>query len=1273
MTPFSSFWQAGYEGADHINPQGERLSMNEINGHLARVREDYAELKRFNINTVRESVGWRLTETELGYDFSSVAIRMQAAREQGIQISWTICHYGWPEDLSLFSPEFIPRFAAFCGALARFLAPLYSDSPVYSPMNEISFLSWGLSVGVFVFSNAPDAPESDRADAAKRQLTRATLAACDAIWQADPRARILHCDPLVHVEPDEDNEECHHLTHIMRESQYQAWDMLAGKREPELGGAPHYLDLIGVNYYHANQWETNSEQRLSWHLGDGRRKPLHALLIALHQRYQRPLLLAETGHVGSGRGAWITQITAQVAQAQLAGVELIGICLYPIIDRPQWEDTQFWTRSGLWDLDRNGPDPYARQLQQPYAHALRQAQRSLRHFQLFISSAKQAQEKGMKKPNLIVFSHLRWGFVFQRPQHLLTRLAQHYQILFIEEPLHQAGPAGIHQSSPAPNITVIQPHTEIDAPGFHDSQIAPLQLLLSTLIDEDERPLVWFYTPMALPLLTPFQPCAVIYDCMDELSAFNQAPRQLQQRESALLSRADLVFTGGTSLYEAKKSKHPHVHCLPSSVDAVHFEQALDRNNGHPLQEALPPLRLGYYGVIDERMDLELIAALADSHPEWQIIMVGPVVKIDPAMLPQRSNIHWFGQQPYQALPQFLAGWDVCLMPFALNASTRYISPTKVLEYMAAQLPIVSTAIADVERHYAGLVAIAHSQAEFIQACENALRLTPEARQALAEQMQAKVAATSWDRTAEQMHRLMHQAMAKTTDTTQGNNEASAVQPAVTWLTPLTEESETVPCLIIGAGPTGLSAGYHYGEGAVVLEKNATPGGWCRSIEDSGFTFDYAGHIMFSQDPYVLQLYEMLLGENLHWQAREAWVYNDGVYTRYPFQSALYGLPADVIKECILGAIEARYGETEARTLPLDVASVKSPLRTESRTYRRDCCADGAVPDGENCASGSEEEVSENFEQFILRTWGKGIARHFALPYNKKLWKLPLSEMETSWLGGRVPLPDLSQIIEGALEPLGKPLGPNARFGYPLRGGFQALVSGFLPHLKCTLETNTAIVKILPQAHIAILADGRHYRYEQMINTMPLPELIKLMGDEVPENVQAAAKKLRHVSVRCVNLGVGRADLTEKHWIYYPGETLFHRIFVQGNASPFCSPEGACGLTCEITYCDDKPLPLEGDALIARCVEDCIKVGMIRPDDVILSASEVDMPYAYVVYDHARKANVTLIRQWLLTQDIHLSGRYSEWEYYNSDHAFLAGKRSAENVKTQLRSQSTLG
>nr|MBA2548928.1 FAD-dependent oxidoreductase [Burkholderiaceae bacterium] len=303
-----------------------------------------------------------------------------------------------------------------------------------------------------------------------------------------------------------------------------------------------------------------------------------------------------------------------------------------------------------------------------------------------------------------------------------------------------------------------------------------------------------------------------------------------------------------------------------------------------------------------------------------------------------------------------------------------------------------------------------------------------------------------------------------------------------------------------------------------------------------------------------------------------------------------------------------------------------------------------------------------NFEEFIYKVWGAGIAKHFAIPYNRKLWAVPLDTMETSWLGGRVPMPDLEQMIEGALEPTPAPMGPNARFGYPLRGGFQALMNGFLPHLRGTVLLDTSITSISPKRRSATLSDGRKVHYESVISTMPLPALVNSCGDEAPPEVRAAARALRHVSVRCVNLGVARENLTEKHWIYYPEDTVFHRIFVQGNASPHCNAPGGFGFTCEITYSPAKPLPADGPELIELVRKDCVRVGILRDDDVVLAANQIDMPCAYVVYDHARRANVELIRDWLTPFGIVLAGRYSEWEYYNSDHAFIAGKKAADLV-----------
>ncbi|WP_292931955.1 FAD-dependent oxidoreductase [Noviherbaspirillum sp.] len=857
---------------------------------------------------------------------------------------------------------------------------------------------------------------------------------------------------------------------------------------------------------------------------------------------------------------------------------------------------------------------------------------------------------------IIVFSHLRWDFVFQRPQHLLSRLAAQYPIVFVEEPVCHESNTFLTTYSPAPNVLVCQPHTPVNMPGFHDDQLPHLQKLLRQLVRDYHDHIAWFYTPMALPLLQEMQPRLVVYDCMDELASFKNAPKQLLQRESALLKVADIVFTGGQSLYRSKRDRHPNVHCFPSSVDAAHFVQALDRSNSHPAHKDIPGPRLGYYGVIDERFDTELIARLAEAHSSWQVVLVGPVVKIDPATLPQRTNIHYLGQQPYHSLPNFLAGWDVCLLPFALNEATRFISPTKTLEYMAAELPIVSTPVTDVAEAYSDIVTIAHDAPAFIAACEAALLASPEEQDRMIAAMRRVLASTSWDSTVEKMRALLDSTPRRQPETL----TVSTPDEPVVNLNRLRQHEalKFARTAIIGAGPTGLSAAYHLGHDAVLLERNSMVGGWCRSIKDNGFTFDYAGHIMFSNDPYVLELYDLLLGSNVHWQDREAWVYSNNVYTRYPFQGALYGLPPDVIKECITGAIEARFGSLNK------AGTSTGPATGPSNARAQDCCADGGVALPDSKVAALERRNPANFEEFIYQVWGAGIAKHFAIPYNRKLWAVPLNEMETSWLGGRVPLPNLEEIIDGALQPVGKPMGPNARFGYPLRGGFQALMSGFVPHIKGTVELNAEVTHISPKQRIIALADGRRYQYDNLISTMPLPELVRMIGDEAPDEVRQAAKGLKHISVRCVNLGVARENITDKHWIYYPEDTIFHRIFVQGNASPECNAPGGFGITCEISYSPKwKPLPASGKELIDRCIQDCIKVGMFRPDDKIIAANEIDMPYGYVVYDHARAKNVDIIKSWLAMHDIILAGRYSEWEYYNSDHAFIAGKKAAEAVK----------
>lgn len=897
--------------------------------------------------------------------------------------------------------------------------------------------------------------------------------------------------------------------------------------------------------------------------------------------------------------------------------------------------------------------------------------------------------------SLVVFSHLRWDFVYQRPQHLLQRLATHYRVYFFEEPIADAAEPYLEQSEPIPNLIVCRPHTPSGPAGFHDQQISAEQQLLKTLIEHEglDDYGVWFYSPMALPLMNSLDPAVVIYDCMDELSAFKNAPKQLLQRESALLKVADVVFTGGPSLFRAKRQRHEQVYCFSSSVDAAHFAAALDPANEHPAMRDIPHPRIGFFGVIDERMDLDLLRLAAEARPAWQFMMVGPHVKIDPATLPQRRNIHYFGQQSYADLPRFVAGWDVCMQPFALNEATRFISPTKTLEYMAAEKPIVSTPITDVVEPYQDIVYIADDTAAFIECCERALGETELEVKTRVDAMRATIAKTSWDKTAAAMQHIIesiwesgiaaeqrpaaHHGLMNTAST--GRAEADSATAAALKSQSLKSQAASpaeFDAIVIGAGPTGLSAGYHLGERSLVLEQNSTVGGWCRSLQDSGFTFDYAGHIMFSNDEYVHSLYKKLLGDNIHWQNREAWVYSKHVFTRYPFQGALYGLPVDVVKDCIIGAIEAHFGPLKsASEAPGSKGFGSSPAACKAESIT-DCCGDGVaetvMPAATFPRTAHRPAEFENFEDFIYRVWGAGVARHFAIPYNKKIWAVPLNEMDTSWLGGRVPLPNLEEMIDGALRPVAKPQGPNARFGYPLRGGFQALMNGFMPLMRGQVLTNSKVTQINIGKHIVTLANGRQFRYRKLISTAPLPVLIKMLGESAPVQIRNAASKLRHTSVRCVNIGVARENISDKHWIYYPEDTVFHRIFLQGNASPHCNAPGGFALTCEISYAKSKPLPCDGDELIDRCIRECIEVGLLRTDDRIIARNQVDMPFAYVIYDMERKKNVKLIQEWLQARDILLSGRYSEWEYYNSDHAFIAGKKAADRVRDMLCSDADL-
>jgi len=365
---------------------------------------------------------------------------------------------------------------------------------------------------------------------------------------------------------------------------------------------------------------------------------------------------------------------------------------------------------------------------------------------------------------LIVFSHLRWDAPCRRTQHLLTRLARQFRVVFVEEPVHHPGPCFLETFSPAPDVLACRPHTPARAPGFHDDHLPHLRTLMRGIADEHPQHVAWFCTPMALPLLDELDARLVVADCMEDLSAFSDTPRQWRQRELALLDAADLVLAGGPSLFRAHRALHTNVHCLPASVDVRHFAPALDRANSHPLHRDIPGPRLGYYGVIDSCIDLGLLRDVADAHPRWQIVLVGPAVGIDPATLPRRPNLHYLGEQPYEALPRFLAGWDVCLLPLAPNAAARCLNPPQILEYMAAELPIVSTPVPDVIECCGEAVAIAHDAASFVAACERALLAAPQERAQQVAKMRALLAGASWDACAAQVATLLRTAQRRQPD-----------------------------------------------------------------------------------------------------------------------------------------------------------------------------------------------------------------------------------------------------------------------------------------------------------------------------------------------------------------------------------------------------------------------------------------------------------------------------------------------------------------------------
>ena len=453
---------------------------------------------------------------------------------------------------------------------------------------------------------------------------------------------------------------------------------------------------------------------------------------------------------------------------------------------------------------------------------------------------------------LICFSHLRWDFVFQRPQHLMTRFAKDRRVIFWEEHKFEDG---------------ISPHLNVGTCAFSGVQVVTPQMptgLTPQAHDEIMRGLVsdhlagepgelirWYYTPMMLEFSRHLTAACTVYDCMDELANFKFAPPELTLLERELMSAADVVFTGGYSLWEAKRDRHPNIHPFPSSVDRAHFAKARTARTDPPDQAGLPWPRFGFYGVVDERMDLGLLSALADARPNWSVVVLGPVVKIDPADLPKRPNLHYLGGKSYDELPIYLAGWDAALMPFAINESTRFISPTKTPEYLAGGRPVVSTPIVDVVRHYGELeaVKIASDEQGFIAACDAALalsRLKGQIGGQWLKDVDQALEALSWDETFDRMNAEI----AAASDTRAlARSESGAGKPVAAPAVRPASRTKPFDYLIVGAGFAGSVLAERLtsqlGKRVLLVDKRPHIGGNAYDEKDA------AGVLMHRYGPHI--------------------------------------------------------------------------------------------------------------------------------------------------------------------------------------------------------------------------------------------------------------------------------------------------------------------------------------------------------------------------------------------------------------------------------------
>ncbi len=431
--------------------------------------------------------------------------------------------------------------------------------------------------------------------------------------------------------------------------------------------------------------------------------------------------------------------------------------------------------------------------------------------------------------------------------------------------------------------------------------------------------------------------------------------------------------------------------------------------------------------------------------------------------------------------------------------------------------------------------------------------------------------------------------------------------------------SHVVETLVLGGGLAGLSAGYHATGDYRILEREDRVGGLCRTNWYGGFGFDHSIHILFTKRPDLARfICDDLLGGRYHDHTRSSWVYGHGGYTGYPFQSNLHGLPPEVAADCVLGLIEAH------RNPPA--------------------------------------EVPANFAEWAVATFGEGIARHFFLPYNERVWATPPAEMDYRWIADRVAVPDLEEVVRGAFQPPALRWGPNSSFWYPEDGGIEALPRALMAGLEPErVETATEVAAIDPVRRLVTTTDGRSYSYTSLISSLPLPRLVQLVAD-VPQSVRDAVASLRWNTVFAVLLGVRRPEISDKHWVYFHEDKfVFHRISFPMNFSPTLAPDGCSSIMAEISHSPHRDM--SGRDLVADTIAGLRDAEVIRDDDEIVFGRVSPITPAYVIYTLDHQRAVATIREWLDAIGIRTVGRFGEWEYFNMDQAIASGRDAIRAVE----------